>query len=186
MQAEREGWRQTDWNACNLVFLDETGAATHMTRLYGRSPKGKRCLDHVPAGHWKTTTFVAGLRVEGLTAPLVLDGPMTGVAFLAYMRDFLCPTLKPGDTVVMDNLSCHKVRGVQEAIEATGASLCYLPPYSPDLNPIETVFAKLKALLRKAACRTVEALWQEIGRILPLFSPQECANHFQAAGYPPA
>ena len=157
-----------------------------MTRLYGRAPKGKRCLAHAPAGHWKTTTFIAGLRVNGFPAPLVLDGPMNGEAFLAYIRDFLCPTLKAADVVVLDNLSCHKVSGVQEAIEATRASLLYLPPYSPNLNPIGTAFAKLKALLRKAACRTVDNLWQEIGRILTLFSAQECANYFQAAGYPTA
>jgi transposase len=186
VQAERECWRQTDWQSSQLVFLDETGAATDMTRLYGRSPKGKRCLAHAPAGHWKTTTFLAGLRVDGFTAPLVLDGPMNGESFLAYVRDFLCPTLQPGDGVVLDNLSCHKVSGVQEAIEAAGANLLYLPPYSPDLNPIETAFAKLKALLRKAACRTVEALWLEIGRILASFSAHECANYFHAAGYPPA
>jgi transposase len=154
-----------------------------MTRLYGRAPKGKRCVDRSPSGHWKTTTFIAGLRVDGLNAPLVLDGPMDGEAFLAYVRDFLCPTLNPGDIVIADNLSSHKVKGVQEAIEATGASLRYLPPYSPDLNPIETVFSKVKALLRKAACRTVELLWLEIGQLLPLFSPRECANHFRNAGY---
>lgn len=157
-----------------------------MTRLRGRAPKGERCVSSVPNGHWKTLTFIAGLRVNGLSAPMVLDGPMDGEAFLAYVKDFLCPTLKSGDVVILDNLSSHKVKGVQEAIEAVGATLCYLPPYSPDFNPIETVFSKLKALLRKAACRTVETLWQEIGRILPRFSPQECRNHFQAAGYCPA
>lgn len=154
-----------------------------MTRLYGRSPLGERCLNYAPGGHWKTTTFIAGLRADGLTAPLVLDGPMNGEAFLAYIRDFLCPTLKPRDIVVADNLSSHKVKGVREAIEATGASLLYLPPDSPDFNPIEMLFSKLKAFLRKAACRTVEALWQEIGRLLSLFSPQECANYFRHAGY---
>ncbi len=154
-----------------------------MARLYGRAPKGRRCVGRVPGGHWKTTTFIAGLRVDGLSAPLVLDGPMDGEAFRAYVRDFLCPTLKPGDIVIADNLSSHKVKGVQEAIEATGASLRYLPPYSPDLNPIETCFAKLKALLRKAACRTVETLWQTIGQLLALFSAEECANHFRTAGY---
>ncbi len=183
MKTEREEWQQQSWEANKLGFLDETATATDMTRLYGRAPKGKRCVDYTPGGHWKTTTFIAGLRADGLTAPLVLDGPMNGEVFLAYVQNFLCPTLKPGDIVIADNLSRHKVTGVKEAIEATGASLRYLPPYSPDLNPIETVFAKLKALLRKAACRTVEALWQELGRLLPIFSPQECANHFQAAGY---
>jgi transposase len=154
-----------------------------MTRLRGRAPKGQRCVDRMPAGHWKTLTFIAGLRINGLTAPLVLDGPMDGEAFSLYIKAFLCPTLKPGDIVIADNLSSHKVKGVQEAIEAVGASLLYLPPYSPDFNPIETVFSKLKAFLRKAACRTPDALWQEIGRILSLFSPDECANHFRAAGY---
>lgn len=154
-----------------------------MTRPRGRSSKGERCVGSVPNGHWKTLTFIAGLRLDGLTAPLVLDGPMNGEAFLAYTQDFLCPTLNPGDVVVLDNLSSHKVTGVREAIESVGASLRYLPPYSPDFNPIETVFSKFKALLRKAACRTVETLTQEIGRILPLFSASECQNHFRAAGY---
>lgn len=171
------------WDEKALVFLDETAFKTDMTRLYGWAFKGKRCLDRTPGGHWQTTTFIAGLRYNGLTAPMVLDGPMNGEAFVAYVRDFLCPTLKPGDIVVMDNLSSHKVHGVQEAIEMSGASLRYLPPYSPDLNPIETVFAKLKALVRKAACRTRDTLWQEIGQLLACFSPAECANHVQAAGY---
>lgn len=183
MQAQRNAWRKQTLDPSTLVFLDETATATDMTRLYGRALRGRRCLGRVPAGHWKTTTFLAGLRLNGLHAPLVLDGPMNGEAFRAYVRDFLCPALKPGDRVIADNLSSHKVKGVQEAIEAVGASLRYLPPYSPDLNPIETAFAKLKALLKKAACRTVEDLWQEIGRILPLFSPQECANYFRKAGY---
>lgn len=154
-----------------------------MTRLRGRAPKSERCVDRAPAGHWKTLTFIGGLRLEGMSAPLALDGAMDGVAFLAYVREFLCPTLRPGDIVVADNLSSHKVKGVHEAIEAVGAQIRYLPPYSPDLNPIETVFSKFKAELRKAACRTVEALWQQIGRILPTILPTECANHFRAAGY---
>jgi len=166
-----------------LVFLDETGASTNMTRTHGRAPKGRRCIASVPHGHWKTTTFVAGLRVNALTAPLLLDGPMDGKAFLAYVKKCLCPTLSPGDIVMADNLPSHKVAGVKAAIAAVGASLCYLPPYSPDFNPIEKLFAKLKALLRKAAHRTVEALWQEIGILLAAFSPAECANYFKAAGY---
>jgi transposase len=165
------------------VFLDETGASTHMTRTRGRSPKGERCIAPVPNGHWKTTTFIAGLRVNALTAPMVLDGPMDGEAFLVYVRQFLCPTLKPGDIVIVDNLPAHKVEGVREAIEATGATLRYLPPYSPDLNPIEMLFSKLKAALKKAAHRTVDALWNEIGKLLDTFSPAECANYFNAAGY---
>ena len=166
-----------------LVFLDETGASTNMTRPRGRAPKGERCLASAPYGHWKTTTFIAGLRVNDLTAPMVLDGPMDGPAFLAYVQQFLCPTLAPGDIVIADNLSSHKVTGVREAIEATGATLRYLPPYSPDLNPIEHLFSKLKALLKKAAHRTVDALWNEIGTLLDTFSPTECANYFAACGY---
>ena len=154
-----------------------------MTRTRGRAPRGKRCVASVPHGHWKTTTFMAGLRVNDITAPMVLDGPMDGETFLAYVRTFLCPTLTPGDIVIADNLSSHKVAGVREAIEATGATLRYLPPYSPDLNPIEKLFAKLKALLRKAAHRTVDALWNEIGKLLDSFSPNECKNYFASSGY---
>jgi transposase len=166
-----------------LVFLDETGATTNMTRTHGRSPRGQRCIASVPHGHWKTTTFVAGLRVGGITAPMVLDGPMDGAAFVVYGREFLCPTLKPGDLVFADNLPSHKVTGVSKAIEAVGATLCYLPPYSPDFNPIELLFAKLKALLRKAAHRTVDALWTHIGTLLDAVMPDECANYFTASGY---
>lgn len=166
-----------------LVFLDETWASTCMARVRGRSPRGQRCVASVPHGHWKTTTFIAGLRQGSVTAPMVLDGPMNGAAFLAYIRTQLCPTLRPGDIVVADNLSCHKVAGVRDAIEATGATLRYLPPYSPDLNPIEKLFSKLKALLRKAATRTVDALWNEIGRLIDTFTPDECSNYFAACGY---
>jgi len=165
------------------VFLDETGAATNMTRRYGRAPIGKRCVASVPHGHWKTTTFVAGLRYRDITAPMVLDGPMDGAAFLAYVRTLLCPTLAPGDIVIADNLPSHKVAGVREAIEAVGASMRYLPPYSPDLNPIEKMFSKLKALLRKAVKRTVSELWDEIGKLLDAFTPQECENYFASSGY---
>src|SRR5271154_1918072 len=147
------------------------------------APVGERCVASVPHGHWKTTTFIAGLRVGELTAPMLLDGPMDGEAFLVYVREFLCPTLKPGDIVIADNLPSHKVAGVREAIEAMGAELRYLPPYSPDLNPIEKLFSKLKALLKKAAHRTVDALWNEIGKLLDTFPPHECANYFKAAGY---
>ena len=166
-----------------FVFLDETGATTNMARRYGWSPKGERLVDAAPHGHWKTTTFLAGLRSTGIIAPLVLDGPMTGAAFLAYVRQFLAPELKPGDVVVMDNLDSHKGAAVRKAIEAAGASLLYLPPYSPDFNPIEHAFAKLKAMLRKAAARAVDALWATIGRISDAFTPDECANYFAAAGY---
>ncbi len=166
-----------------FVFLDETGATTNMARRYGWSPRGERLVDAAPHGHWKTTTFLAGLRSSGIVAPLVLDGPMTGEAFLAYVRQFLAPELKPGDVVVMDNLAAHKVAGVAEAVRAVGASILYLPPYSPDLNPIEQVFAKLKALLRKAAARTREALWTTIGSLFDAFSPAECRNYLQNSGY---
>jgi transposase len=155
-----------------------------MTRAHGRAPTGERCVAAVPQGHWQTTTFVAGLRVNAITAPLVLDGPMDGQAFLTYVRQCLCPTLNPGDIAMADNLPSHKVVGVRQAIEAAGASLRWLPAYSPDLNPIEQLFAKLKALLKKAAHRTVEALWQEIGQLLDTVSPDECAHYFKAAGYP--
>jgi transposase len=170
-------------NPGQLVFIDETWATTNMTRPRGRCPRGERLVAAVPHGHWKTSTFVAGLRTTGLTAPLVLDGAMNGDAFRAYVEQILAPTLVPGDIVIMDNLGSHKVAGVREAIEASGASLMYLPPYSPDLNPIEKSFAKLKALIRKAAARTREALWNAIGRFLRRFTPQECANYFEDAGY---
>jgi transposase len=154
-----------------------------MTRLRGRSLRGERLPAAVPWGHWKTTTFVAGLRIDGLSAPMVLDGAMTGVAFKAYVEQVLAPSLSADDIVVMDNLSSHKVDGVRQAIKAAGAYLLYLPSYSPDLNPIEQAFAKLKALLRKAAARTVEDLWQAIADILDQFKPDECANYFRNAGY---
>jgi len=154
-----------------------------MARLRGRAPRGKRLRAGIPKGHWKTTTFVAGLRLTGMMAPFVLDGPMNRSAFLAYVHQVLAPELKRGDVVILDNLPAHKGSRVREAIEAAGASLLYLPPYSPDFNPIENAFAKLKALLRKAAERTVEALWTAISRLLDAFTPAECANYFAAAGY---
>jgi transposase len=170
-------------NPEHLVFIDETGASTKMTRLYGRSPRGQRLVSYVPFGHWKTTTFVGALRHDQITAPCVFDGPMNGERFRAWVEQFLAPTLRPGDVVVMDNLSSHKVAGVKAAIEKSGASLRYLPPYSPDLNPIEQVFAKLKALLRKAAARTLEALIDTIADALTKFEPQECANYLENSGY---
>ena len=166
-----------------LVFIDETGTSTNMARLRGRAPRGERLVGKIPHGHWKTTTFVAGLRSNALTAPCVIDGPMNGNTFLAYVEQILAPSLKPGDIVVLDNLSAHKVAGVREAIEAAGARLLYLPPYSPDFNPIEQLFAKLKALLRKAAERSVEGLWNRIAVLLHAFTPEECANYFRNAGY---
>jgi transposase len=156
-----------------------------MARLRGWARRGERCRSSVPHGHWKTTTFVGALRLEGMTAPMVLDGPMTGRAFLAYVLQNLAPTLTAGNVVVMDNLAAHHVAGVREAIEAKGARLMYLPPYSPDFNPIENAFAKLKAILRKAAARTIEALWKTIGEAVATFAPKECANYFTATGYEP-
>lgn len=154
-----------------------------MARLYGRAAKGVRCKAAIPHGHWQTTTFTGALRVSGMTAPMVLDGPMNGAAFKAYVEQVLAPTLAPGDIVVMDNLAAHKHAAIREAIEAAGAELRYLPPYSPDLNPIENAFAKLKAILRKAAARTLDDLWEAIGEALSSFAPRECANYFAAAGY---
>ena len=168
-----------------FVFLDETGATTAMTRRYGWGGRGERLVDAAPAGHWKTTTFVAGLRLTGMMAPMVLDGPMNRASFLAYVKQVLVPELKPGDLVVADNLPAHKDRRIREAIEVAGARLLYLPPYSPDFNPIENAFAKLKALLRKAAERTIKGLWRLIGKMIDTFTPQECANYFTAAGYDP-
>ncbi|WP_166093615.1 IS630 family transposase [Bradyrhizobium barranii] len=185
INAAREEWfeGQIDLDPERLVFIDETSANTKMARRYGRSPRGERCRAAIPHGHWKTTTFTAGLRSDGLIAPLVLDGPMDGDAFLAYVEQLLAPSLRPGDTVIMDNLPAHKVHGVREAIQAVGASLLYLPPYSPDFNPIEMAFSKLKALLRTAAARTMPDLWQAIANALKRFSPEECQNYLVAAGY---
>ena len=187
MLARRQAWfdEQPDLDPEHLVFIDETGASTKMARLRGRAPRGQRCRASVPHGHWKTPTCVGALRRGGMTAPWVLDGPMNGEAFLVYVRKVLVPTLRPGDIVVMDNLPAHKVAGVRAAIEAIGAHRRLLPPYSPDLNPIENAFAKLKAILRKTAARTIPALWDAIRDALPAFSPEECANYFTAAGYEP-
>ena len=183
----REDWfdGQLDLEPERLVFIDETWASTNMARLRGRAPKGERLRASIPHGHWKTTTFIGGLRLTGMVAPMVLDGPINGVWFQAYVDQVLVPTLSPGDIVIMDNLGSHKRPGIRAAIEAAGARLIYLPPYSPDFNPIENAFSKLKAHLRKAAERTVEGLWNRIGASLPSFTPQECANLFAAAGYDP-
>ncbi|GAN78492.1 transposase [Acidisphaera rubrifaciens HS-AP3] len=176
---------QPDLAPDRLVFIDETWASTKMTRTHGRAARGERLRASVPHGHWKTTTFVAGLRSSGIVAPMVLDGPINGVAFQAYVDQVLVPELQPGDIVIMDNLGSHKGAGIRPSIEAAGASLLYLPPYSPDFNPIENAFAKLKAALRKAAERTVHGLWAAIGRIIDTFTPNECTNFFAAAGYDP-
>ena len=181
----RQAWfdGQPDLDPARLVFIDETGASTKMARLYGRAPRGQRLRAGIPHGHWKTTTFTGALRLSGLTAPMVLDGPMTRDWFTAYVEQVLCPTLAPGDVVILDNLPAHKGTAARKAIEAAGATLRFLPPYSPDFNPIENAFAKLKALLRKAAARTLDDLWRVIGESLSAFTPQECANYFEAAGY---
>ena len=175
----RRAWRelQPGLKPEKLIFLDETWAKTNMTRLYGRAPRGKRLIGTAPFGHWKTTTFIAGLRHDRIVAPMVLDGPINGRAFRAWVEQCLAPMLAQGDTVIADNLGSHKVAGVREAIEARGAQLLFLPAYSPDLNPIEQVFAKLKALLRKAAPRTREALWKTIGASLDRYSSTECKHY---------
>ena len=165
------------------MFIDETGASTKMARRHGRAPRGQRLRMSVPHGHWKTTTFVGALRLTGMTAPMVLDRAMNAAWFLAYVEQILAPTLSPGDVVIMDNLPAHKGAGVRRAIEATGAELRLLPPYSPDFNPIENAFAKLKALLRKAAARTVSSLERAIADAIDAFTPSECANYFKTAGY---
>jgi transposase len=183
----RRAWfdGQPDLDPAKLVFIDETGLSTKMARLRGRAPRGERCRAGVPHGHWKTTTFTGALRLTGMTAPFLYDGAMNGNVFLAYVEQVLVPTLAPGDIVVMDNLPAHKAAGVRNAIEAAGASLLYLPPYSPDFNPIENAFAKLKALLRAKAERTLAALWDAVSSVLDLFSSTECENYFTAAGYDP-
>lgn len=187
MAGARALWKlhQRLLNSTRLLFIDETGTNTAMTRLRGRCRKGLRLIAHVPHGHWKTTTFVAALRCDAITAPLVIDGPMNGEIFRAYVEQHLVPTLRPGDAVIMDNLPAHKVEGIRQLIEAAAATLIYLPPYSPDLNPIEQAFAKLKAMLRKAAARTIPDLWDSIGYLLAAFTPQECSNYFRHAGYAP-
>lgn len=168
------------------MFIDETWAKDNMTRLRGRCRRGRRLVGKVPMARWQTTTFLAALRFDRMTAPMVLDGPIDGDWFLAYVEQVLCPTLTPGDVVILDNLGSHKSDKIRLAIEACAASLLYLPTYSPDLNPIENAFAKLKAGLRRAAERSTEALWDRIGSIVDTYTPHECANYFRAAGYDPS
>ena len=165
------------------MFVDETWVKTNMTRLIGWAPRGQPLLSKVPFGHWKTLTFLAGLRCDGIVAPLVLDGPINGRAFTAWVEQHLAPTLQPGNVVILDNLGSHKGKAARAAIRAVGAHLLFLPPYSPDLNPIEQVFAKLKALLRKADERSIEATWRRVGQLLDQFSPDECARYLSHAGY---
>ena len=183
--AARRKWRrdQAKLDPKRLVFIDETWAKTNMARSHGRCPRGERLIGRVPHGHWKTTTFVAGLRHDGITAPFVVDRPMNGVIFRVYVERVLAPTLKPGDMVILDNLGSHKGDEVRRIIEACGASLVFLPPYSPDLNPIELAFSKLKGLLRKAGERTIDDLWSRIGEALEHFTPDECRNYFRHDGY---
>jgi transposase len=181
----RRRWKafQKQFAASRLVFIDETWVKTNMAPLRGWAKKGKRLLGRAPHGHWKTMTFLAALRYDCLTAPCVFDGPINGQCFLAYVEQILAPTLKPGDIVVMDNLGSHKSKAVREAIKKAGAKLAFLPPYSPDLNPIEQVFAKIKHYMRSAAERTVEATWKRVGKLLETFTQQECTNYFINAGY---
>jgi transposase len=183
--AARESWNalKPTLDVRHLVFIDETWTKTNMTRIRGRAPRGKRLVNAIPHGRWKTSTFVAGLRHDRVVAPLMLDGAINGDVFRAYVEQFLAPTLAPGDIVIADNLSSHKVAGVREAIQAREASLWFLPDYSPDLNPIEQGFSKLKALIRKAAPRTRGALWRRTGSIVQHFTPAECANFLANAGY---
>jgi transposase len=166
-----------------LVFIDETWTKTNMTALRGWAPCGERCIAKAPHGRWTTTTFVAALRFDRIDAPCLLDGPIDGESFRTYVERFLLPTLRAGDIVVMDNLGSHKGKAVREMIRSSGAKLFFLPKYSPDLNPIEQVFAKLKHMLRKANARTVEAVCAAIGEILTAFTPEECANYFRNSGY---
>ena len=165
------------------MFIDETGLRTNMVRRYGRARRGQRLIDYSPHGHWKTTTFVSALRHDQMTAPMVVDGAMSTVIFVAYVQQVLLKQLRPGDIVIMDNLSSHKSVKIRELIESVGAQLVYLPPYSPDLNPIENAFSKLKWLLKSAAERTVEGLWERVGQILDRFSKSECLNYLKHCGY---
>jgi len=181
----REQWAvvRGSWASERLVFLDETGLNTKMGRLYGRSPQGSRCVGVRPHGHWRTSTLIAALRHDRISPPLLIDGPMDGAMFLAYVQRVLCAELRPGDLVICDNLSCHKVSGVLEAIEDCGAELHYLPAYSPDLNPIEMAFSKLKAHLRRAAARDLPGLVAAAAEALDSFSPDQCRNFFRHAKY---
>ena len=181
----RRRWKQHQNKvpARRLIFIDETWAKTNMTRLHGRCARGRRLVAKVPHGHRKTLTFVAGLRCDGIIAPCVFDGPIDGESFLAWVVQFLVPDLRPGDIVVMDNLSSHKNKGVRQAIRAAGAKLFFLPPYSPDLNPIEQAFSKLKTLLRKENARTIEQVEKCIAKLIRQIDRAECLNYFQEAGY---
>lgn len=166
-----------------LVFIDETSLKTNLVKTTGWAPRGHRLIDHAPFGHWNTQTFIAGLRVDRLSAPWILDGPMNRAAFDIYITTQLAPTLNRGDIVIADNLSAHKSETAANCLAEKGCHLIFLPPYSPDWNPIEMAFAKIKALLRKAAARTFQSLWQAVGQVCDLFPEQQCRNFFKAAGY---
>ena len=185
MATERRHWRdgQPLHDAGQYVFLDECGVTTDLLRRYGRSPRGTRLHDHTPCGHWETQTVIAALRVEGVGAPAVFDGPIDAVSFQAYVEQVLVPTLRPGDVVVLDNLAVHHQLEVRTAIEAVGAQLRFLPPYSPDFNPIEQAFAKLKAFLRAARPRSFDQVLALVASALELFKPEECRNYIRHCGY---
>jgi transposase len=185
VKRHRLRWRSHQWRVdpSRLVFIDETWTKTNMTRLYGWAPRGQRLIAKVPHGHWTTATFLAALRNDCIQAPCLFEGPINGERFLAYVEQFLVPTLKSGDIVVLDNLGSHKGKAVRRAVRAAGARLLFLPKYSPDLNPIEQVFAKLKTLVRKAAPRSLDAISDAIANALTAISPQECANYLKNSGY---
>lgn len=185
VEASREAWfdGQLDLDPTKLVFIDETSIATSMARRFGWAPRGERCRAAIPFGHWKTTTFVAGLRIDRIDAPMMIDGALDGEAFRAYVEQFLAPTLSAGDIVVMDNVALHKVAGVKEAIAAKGASVLYLPAYSPDFNPIEKLFSQFKSILQRIAARTADALEAAVKEALNRVPPDQCKNYFAACGY---
>lgn len=185
MARKRARWkaRQGQIAPQRLVFIDETWVKTNMAPLRGWAPKGRRLKAYAPFGHWKTQTFIAALRHDRIDAPWVIDGPINGELFRLYVEKVLAPTLSPGDVVVLDNLGSHKGKAARATIRARGAHLLFLPPYSPDLNPIEQVFAKLKHLMRKAQTRDIEATWRKAGQLIALFSPNECANYLANSGY---
>jgi transposase len=185
VRAAREAWPAllADVEAGRLVFIDESGAKTNMARLYGRAPRGERVVARLPHGHWKTTTMISAVRLDGPCACATLDGPVDADTFLAYVTLVLAPALRPGDVVVLDNLAAHKAAGVVEAVNAAGASVLYLPPYSPDLNPIELAFAKLKQLMRSAGHRTMAALWSDVQRMLDRITASDAAGFLRHCGY---
>ncbi len=187
MQHLRKLWRklQKQWDANKLVFIDECGINTKMVRLYGRSASSERCVDHAPYGHWHTNTFIAGLRNDRIEAPVLFDGPMNTATFLQYVEQVLIPTLKPGDLVICDNLSCHKSPAVREALQKLGADIKYLPPYSPDMNPIEMAFSKIKAFLKASSPESFQQIVLNLGKALDDFDPITCSNFFRHANYVP-